>query len=608
MRTNDQARWLEPEEVPVGEWRSSQQRLQNQVELQSSQIEQVLSRHNLPAGISGGSVRDHWVSFDLATQVSTGWDRLRRLTGELAAALGVPEVKLERHQGTLRLAVKRFDPHPVDLLDLLEYLPEVGGLSLALGLDHQGHPVLLNLNQADLKNILVAGVSGAGKSSLLRSIAVSLALTCRQATAQLAVIGLGSSVSGIAGRPNPLYPLNYLPHLLFPVATTPDEAVEALEYLVEESDYRADNGISVPMLLVMVDDADMLLRRAGSAAAEHLAALLHAPAEAGVQVMIGAADPALPDLYDILHHNVDLRLVGRMADERGAMAAAGNEQSYAQFLNGKGDFLAVSAAGLTPFQAAYIDDYDLHLTLTELHRSIEPVLLAQDLNVRPSMPPSWSMAGAQGFTYDGASGRARMEPSDRSTLRTIEIVVDQQGDQGSADARLSWLEHVDITDELPRRADEEGYNTVTGEGADAQSAAEDAGSAGVPVDDSSPLATARPESSRRDGSDQGDDDTDDVRPAPAVGDSSENEALNRASVSGNLGGGYQMLPFGDEVEETGRAAVSGQHPEEPDAGPGLSATGRAQALWPVEPTYTDIDDDTWDASDPDEDDWRRRLH
>ncbi|MHC5068690.1 MAG: FtsK/SpoIIIE domain-containing protein, partial [Planctomycetota bacterium] len=406
MGTQEQPMWIETEQKnDEAALNDAQRRLQHQVEVQSRQIEQLLARNNVQAGVRGGSIRPHWVSFDLGSQLSGGLERLRRMTGDLANALGVPEVRVQRQDGRLRLAVRRHEPHPVDLLDLLDLVPESGDLSLALGLDHQGQPVMLDLAQRDLHNILVAGVSGAGKSSLIRSLAVSLALTCRQSLAQMAVISLGSEPSGITARPNPLYPINYLPHLLFPLAATLDEAVEALAYLVEEVAYRAEHDISSPALVIIVDDADMLLRRVGGVVAKHLAALLHAPAEAGVRVIAGASNPGLPDLYQMLRHNVDFRLVGRMADERSALAAAGREKSYAQYLDGKGDFLAISAAGVTPFQAAYIDDYDLHLTL-----------------------------------YDGVNARVGTQPAGPSGQETIEIVVEPANEAGQDGGDLTWLD------------------------------------------------------------------------------------------------------------------------------------------------------------------------
>ena len=74
-------------------------------------------------------------------------------------------------------------------------------------------------------------------------------------------------------------------------------------------------------------------------------------------------------------------------------------------------------------------------------------------------------------------------------------------------------------------------------------------------------------------------------------------------------GTYQMLPFDD----ISGSDVLTRDENEPAADPDSRAddriqTANAQVLWPVEPTYSDIDDDMWDTGDLDDDDWRNRLH
>ncbi|MGD2079098.1 MAG: FtsK/SpoIIIE domain-containing protein [Chloroflexota bacterium] len=631
MAIRKQSEWLEPEEyLEDPDWHDAQRRLEHQIEIQSQQIDQLLARHQVPAGVRGGSVRSHWVSFDLASQLSGSWDKLRRLTGELtgeiASALGVPEVRLERQNGALRLAVKRQEPHPVDLLDLLDLVPEASGLSLALGLDHQGQPVTLNLDQPDLRNILVAGISGAGKSSLMRSIAVSMAMTCRQSLAQMAVIGLGSAPSGITSRPNPLYPVNYLPHLLFPLATEVDEAIEALAYLVEEVAYRADHGIHSPALIIMVDDADMLLRRVGGAVADQLATLLHAPDEAGVRVIVGASNPGLPDLWQMLQHNVDLRLVGRMADERSAQVATGIDESYAQYLDGKGDFIAVSEAGIQPFQAAYIDDYDLHLTLTELHRDSAPVLLAQTLSDEPPLPPAWSGGGDQGFTYDPGKAQARIKPYNDVERRTIEVEDDPGDDWPKSGRQESGRNSFDFAGygnglSLPlapeeiagpeRSAADDGSEpdppgAVARQAPDDESGEPDESFGEVPYGRS---AEDKPAAGPQQFTPQGDDDHDERyemlpfdEDAPASPLSAEPSAEHEPKQSGAA----QASPdaSGEKGSRSAAQASGGHIGRRNGLTPGR---GQAQA-WQGEPVYTDIDDDLWDVPDADDDEWRGRLH
>ncbi len=73
---------------------STEVRLRHQLDVQTRQIDRVLSRHRIPASVSGGEVRPKIVSFDLQTQISSGLERIRGLKDDLMSALGVGEVKL----------------------------------------------------------------------------------------------------------------------------------------------------------------------------------------------------------------------------------------------------------------------------------------------------------------------------------------------------------------------------------------------------------------------------------------------------------------------------------------------------------------------------------
>ena len=75
------------------------------------------------------------------------------------------------------LEVPRPDPVPVRLLPLARKVAEVVPPTTAtLGLDTTGTPLLLRLDAPEVGPALIAGSSGAGKSSLLQALALSLAL------------------------------------------------------------------------------------------------------------------------------------------------------------------------------------------------------------------------------------------------------------------------------------------------------------------------------------------------------------------------------------------------------------------------------------------------
>jgi len=369
-------------------WRKvlKENRLQHQLEIQSRQIEKVFTHHELPAHVAGGTVRSRSISFDLQEQVTSGWEWLRdHLKRELTAVLGGADVRLSREDGQLRLHVGRPDNPPVPLLDLLPLLPETLTVTAVLGLAEDGRPVLLPLTEADMTPVLLAGEPDAGKTALLRTIAVSLALTNKQSQVQLLVIDGDAPES--RSTHSQLEPLTYLPHLLTPVVCDFEEAAEALNFLADEIGYRGEQDIAVPHVVVLIDGIVTLLEAGGRPVADALVRLARRGATAGIHLVMSTRRPDAPVLADLFKANFPVRLVGQARDEKQAAVAAGVAGSQAQYLLDQGDFLAVTDSMTTHFQGAYIGDYDLHLTLEALHRNRPRPLLARSMSVRPTLAP-----------------------------------------------------------------------------------------------------------------------------------------------------------------------------------------------------------------------------
>jgi DNA segregation ATPase FtsK/SpoIIIE-like protein len=182
---------------------------------------------------------------------------------------------------------------------------------------------------------------------------------------------------------NLLRPLTYLPHMLAPVVRTVDEMMDVADFLVKEIAYRCEQQVNRPAIVLFIDDLIALLAAGGRPFAAALTTLLQQGAPAGVHLVVSANDAASPLLTRLMRAHLSIRLVGQTADAAAAYAATGTGHSQAEYLMGKGDFLAVTYTSSIRFQAAHITDSDLHLVLTNLYRQRPPVLMAQPCDTRP---------------------------------------------------------------------------------------------------------------------------------------------------------------------------------------------------------------------------------
>ncbi len=319
------------------------------LEFQSNRIEAVLASHRVPARVNGGSVSPRWIRFHLTPAVGARVASVRRLAEELALALGAPDVRIAREGEKLAVEVPRPDGQPVRLLPLLRKLADLPPLTACLGLCDDGRPLLIRLPSPDVAHVLIAGTTGSGKTELMRAMAASLALGNRQAALQLALID---------PKGRGLAPLASLPHLIAPLTSTPEAAVQLLGRLADEMARRDEEGLSTPHIAIVIDELTDLLMTGGKEAESLLTRIAQRGREAGLHLIAGTQKPSASVLGGMLKANFPVRLVGRVASADDARVAAGVAGTGAEKLQGRGDFVAIAAGQVTRFQAAFIPAAD----------------------------------------------------------------------------------------------------------------------------------------------------------------------------------------------------------------------------------------------------------
>jgi DNA segregation ATPase FtsK/SpoIIIE-like protein len=358
----------------------SKERLRHQLEVQSLQIEQVFARRRVPAQVSGGTIRPNSIRFDLHGQLAAGWERLLELKEELATALRARDVNIQIENGRLSIEVWPRESYPVDLLDLQAGVDDLTPLTAVLGLSEDERPVLLNFQSPELAHLLIVGGREAGKTALLRTLALSLAMANKQSQVQLLVISGDETCSTETYL---LRPINYLPHILAPVIDRPEEVRDAFRFLVEEMEYRLSQGVDSPLIFVLIDRVVSLLQQGGQDLLDPLTRLAQRGAAAGLRLVLTTRNPNAAVLDNFLRTQFPVRIVGRVRDEQAAYAASGVPGSQAELLQGQGDFVAVVNESTVVFQGAYVGDYDFHMSVDKLHRRRQAALLARPASTRP---------------------------------------------------------------------------------------------------------------------------------------------------------------------------------------------------------------------------------
>ncbi|MEK7787422.1 MAG: FtsK/SpoIIIE domain-containing protein, partial [Chloroflexota bacterium] len=132
-----------------------------------------------------------------------------------------------------------------------------------------------------------------------------------------------------------------------------------LDRLNEEMDRRDLEGVSLPRIVIVVDEVVDLLMTGGKLVEAALTRLAQRGREAGLHLILGAQKPSSAALGPQLKANLPVRLVGRVGSVEDARVASGIAGSDAEKLTGRGDFLAIAGGHTTHFQAACVPLADM---------------------------------------------------------------------------------------------------------------------------------------------------------------------------------------------------------------------------------------------------------
>ncbi len=389
---------------------------------QSDCIAGVLHAHSIPARVTGGTVTPFGIRFRVLPAVGASVSRIKQLEADLAAALGVDTCRVARRGAAIELEIPRDHPRPVRLLNLLQQLEidEIPPVTAILGVAEDGSPLLIRLPSPDVGHVLVAGAAESGKTSLLQSMVLSMAMMNSPGQVKMMLIALrGNSFGSFDGSP----------HLARPTIQGSVEAAEALQSLVRLVERRhrllarsPEGLLGEGHVVAIIDELGGLLASSREAS-RSLAQLLERGRAAGVHVVAAlqlAGDDAVDELLSSLvgamtsrwlakagfsgMASIPVRLVGRVESASDGRFVGGQLGAGAARLQGRGDFLgvvfvpALAEGRVTRFQAAYVTAGEIEETVMGLSEGAVPrsrKLIDRSRRARCLAPAPTALAAAR---------------------------------------------------------------------------------------------------------------------------------------------------------------------------------------------------------------------
>ncbi len=257
-------------------------------------------------------------------------------------------------------------------------------LPIALGKSISGLPITGDLSS--MPHLLIAGTTGSGKSVCINTIILSLLYKHTPEKCKFILID-----------PKMLELSTYegIPHLLCPVITEAKRAASVLGWVVKEMEsryrlmtkvgvknidgYNEKHKISMPYIVVIVDEMSDLMLVAGKEIENYIQKLSQMARAAGIHIIMATQRPSVDVITGTIKANFPTRIsfqVTSKIDSRTILGEQGAEQ-----LLGKGDMLYMSSANkIVRIHAPFVSENEIDKINNFLRNQAEPNYVDEILN------------------------------------------------------------------------------------------------------------------------------------------------------------------------------------------------------------------------------------
>jgi S-DNA-T family DNA segregation ATPase FtsK/SpoIIIE len=351
---------------------------------QAARIKEKLAEFDVEVTMRDAHPGPTVTQFTLEPSEGIRLSKIGNLKDDLALALAAQSLRIEAPiPGKSLVGIempneKRSTVYLREILESPQFKQSQSPLTLPLGRGVSGDALIATIEE--MPHLLIAGATGAGKSVAMNTFLISLLY--QNAPHELKLILIDP-------KRVELMPYNGIPHLLTPVITESDKALQALRWaiaemgrrlhrfseagvrnLLEFNEKQEDEEKKLPRIVIVVDElADLMMRQHRKDTETMIARIAQMARAVGMHLIIATQRPSVDVITGLIKANIPTRIAFRVVsaiDSRTILDSIGAED-----LLGRGDMLLMTASTPNPVRIQGI-----FISTKEIERVINAIKIA----------------------------------------------------------------------------------------------------------------------------------------------------------------------------------------------------------------------------------------
>jgi len=372
------------------------------VKTKAAELEKLLSEFNVNARVVAAETGPVVTMFELELAAGVKVSHISSLANDIARALGAGAVRVVAPipgKHTIGIEVPNNEKEKVRMKSMMELAggkPARMEIPLFLGKDSSGEALVSDLSK--MPHLLIAGTTGSGKSVCINTVIVGVLLTKRPDEVKMIMID---------PKMVEMTAFNTVPHLMCPIVTETQMAVQILEWATVKMDERyallaearvkniaeynklgAEEIIArfnpstpdeeakipkkLPYIVVIIDELADLMMTAPKEIEAYIVRLAQKSRAIGIHIILATQRPQATVVTGLIKSNMPCRIAFRVAARMDSRIIL--DQNGAETLLGEGDmlFLKPGTSDLIRAQGTFLDDAEIRRVVKHLKEVAEP--------------------------------------------------------------------------------------------------------------------------------------------------------------------------------------------------------------------------------------------